>query len=164
MFRLITATVLGFTLLTAPVFAADAADATTVPSLTINAATVAAVANAEPAANADFNTSVVARIKRPSALPALYVGSIALQGYDAYSTLSVLKAGGREANPLMQQMVKNPTAFVAMKASVAAVSILAAEKMWKSGNRLGAVGVMVASNVAMSLVAANNAKVMSSLK
>lgn len=45
-----------------------------------------------------------------------------------------------EANPVMKTVTKSPIAFVALKATVAATSIMAAEKMWKSGNRTGAVG------------------------
>lgn len=53
---------------------------------------------------------------------------------------------------------------VALKATVAATSVMAAEKMWKNGNRLGAIGVMVASNVAMGFVAANNARVLARVR
>ena len=35
-------------------------------------------------------------VRRPLLLPALYAGSAILQGYDAYSTMSALKAGGIE--------------------------------------------------------------------
>jgi hypothetical protein len=124
----------------------------------------ATAAPASTAASPDFATGSSFRRGRPSMLPALYAASAALQGYDAYSTLTALKNGGVEANPLMKNVVKSPAAFVALKASVTATSIVAAEKMWKSGNRIGAVGVMVASNVMMGMVAAHNSKVLSTLK
>ncbi len=163
--RIVTAFALGFSLMTAPVFAADGNDATPF-GLTIRPETVAAAAAAPsaPAAEADLSSSVFGRIRRPSALPSLYMASAALQGYDAYSTLRALQGGAVEANPLMQHVVKSPAAFIGVKASVTVLSIVAAEKMWKRGNRMGAIGVMVASNVAMGFVAANNARVLSSLR
>lgn len=162
--RLLFATILGAALAT-PAYAADAADAQ-VPALTVTPAMVASAATTSvaPAASPEFSTGSTFRHGRPTMLPALYAASAALQGYDAYSTLTALKNGGVEANPLMKNVVKNPAAFVALKASVTVTSIMAAEKMWKSGNRVAAVGVMVASNVMMGMVAAHNSKVLSTLK
>lgn len=159
--RLVIATVLGATLAT-PAFAADASDQ---PSLNISGAAVAAAANsAAPAASPDLATRSTFNYRRPSMLPALYATSAALQGYDTFSTLNALKSGAREANPLMKNVVKSPTAFVAMKAGVTAGSIMAAEQLWKNHHRMGAIGMMVASNVMMGLVAAHNSHVLSQLK
>ncbi len=97
---------------------------------------------------------------RPLALPALYATTAVLQGYDAYSTLSVLKQGGVEANPVMKGITKSPMAFIGLKAGMTTLSIISAERMWKRGNRMGAVATMVASNVFMAYVAANNARVL----
>ena len=112
-----------------------------------------------------------------SALEAL----IADQGVDGfYYGVDMRKAccGVRKVEPLKRALAgasawvtglradqsanRAATAFVALKATVAATSIMAAEKMWKHGNRIGAIGVMVASNVAMGFVAANNARVLAS--
>jgi hypothetical protein len=152
-----TAAALGFTLMTAPVFAAE-------PTPIADAATTAVAALEVPASQADFRTRVEDRLHRPGALPAMYAASVALQGYDAYSTLTALKAGGVEANPMMKTLTKSPAAFIAIKAGTAALSIMAAENMWKSGHKAAAIGVMVASNIAMSVVAANNARVLSQMK
>ena len=158
--RLVIATVLGATLAT-PAFAADANDQ---PSLNISGAAVAAAANsAAPAASPEFATHSTFTYRRPSMLPALYATSAALQGA-TFSTLNALKSGAREANPLMKSVVKSPTAFVAMKAGVAAGSIMAAEQLWKNHHRMGAIGMMVASNVMMGIVAAHNSHVLSQLK
>jgi hypothetical protein len=46
---------------------------------------------------------------------------------------------------------------------VTAASILAAEQLWKGNHRAGAIGLMIASNVMMGMVAAHNARVLSSL-
>jgi len=159
--RLLVATLLGATLCT-PAFAADAND-TQPAALVIAPATIAAVA-ASPAANIDVATRSDWKYGRPSMLPALYATSAALQGYDAYSTLSALKNGGREANPLMKGITKSPAAFVAMKAGVTMASIMAAESLWKNHHRFGAIGLMVASNLMMGVVAKHNAQVLSSLK
>ena len=155
--NLFTAAALGFTLMTAPVFAAE-------PTPIADAATTAVAALEVPASQADFRTRVEGRLHRPGALPAMYAASVALQGYDAYSTLTALKAGGVEANPMMKTLTKSPAAFIAIKAGTAALSIMAAENMWKSGHKAAAIGVMVASNIAMSVVAANNARVLSQMK
>ena len=161
--RLLIATILGAALST-PVFAADADDAPT-PVLIVSPATIAAAANsAAPAANTDLATRSTFKYGRPPVLPALYATSAALQGYDAFSTLSALRNGAHEANPLMKSVVKSPAAFVAMKAGVTAASIMAAEQLWKNHHRMGAVGMMVATNVFMGMVAAHNSHVLSQLK
>ena len=159
--RLLIATLLGAALST-PAFAADAAD-TQPAALVIAPATVAAAASST-AANADLATRSNWKYGRPSMLPALYATSAALQGYDAYSTLTALKSGGREANPLMKGITKSPAAFVAMKAGVTMASIMASEQLWKNNHRMGAIGLMVASNLMMGVVAKHNAQVLSNLK
>jgi hypothetical protein len=65
---------------------------------------------------------------------------------------------------MMKGMVKSPAAFVAMKAGVTAASIMSAEQLWKGNHRMGAVGMMVATNVMMGMVAAHNSHVLSQLK
>lgn len=160
--RLLVTTLLGASLCT-PAFAADAADSQ-VPALTVAPATIAAAA-AAPSNSAELAPRTMPfKYGRPSLLPALYATSAALQGFDAYSTLSALKNGGREANPLMSGVVKNPAAFVAMKAGVTTASIMAAERLWKSNHRMGAIGLMIASNAMMGIVAAHNSRVLSDLR
>jgi hypothetical protein len=101
---------------------------------------------------------------RPSVLPALYIGSAALQAFDVYSTLTALKAGASEGNPVMKSATANPIAFIGIKATVTVASIMAAERMWRGHNRIGAIAVMAASNGLMALVAAHNASVMTTLR
>lgn len=159
--RTFAASILAILVVAAPALAAD----TDVKATALDVTAVTAAPTPETQVPApDFSSSVEARFRRPAALPSLYIASASLQGYDAYSTLTALKRGGIEANPLMKNVVRHPAAFVALKATVAATSIMAAERMWKNGNRLGAVGVMVASNVAMGIVAANNARVLATMK
>lgn len=164
--RLLVASILGVALAT-PAFAADAADTPARPLAT--GAAVAAAASNSRAANvaaerADLAYQPSYNFRRPSLLPALYATSAALQGYDTYSTMTALKRGGREANPVMKAIVQNPVAFVAVKASVTTASVMAAEQLWKNNHRMGAIGLMIASNIMMGTVAAHNARVLTSLK
>lgn len=111
----------------------------------------------------EYSVTVEAKAPRPTILPALYVSQMSLQAYDAYSTLTVLRHGGSEANPLMKAATNAPVAFVALKAGTAAMTIIAAEQLWKRGNKAAAIGVMVASNVTMAVVARHNYGVVSQL-
>lgn len=124
-------------------------------------ATVPAVAADDAAAPAAAPTVVSARltraVSRPAMLPALYASYTALQAYDVYSTKQALTRGAVEANPLMQGVVGNTGAMIAVKAAVAAGTIVAAERLWKT-NKAAAIAVMVASNGVAAMVAARNAR------
>ena len=161
--RFVIATLLGLAI-TTPTFAADAD--TTTPLANASTTAIAAISNTVNAADADSDANSYRRFSygRPSLLPAMYMASAALQGYDAFSTMKALKNGGREANPFMQALVQHPAAFIAMKVGVTSASIMAAEQLWKGNHRLGAIGLMVASNAMMGAVAAHNSRVLSSLK
>ena len=161
--RLLVASLMGVLLTASTTFAADQKG-----GLAISPAVTAAVAALAPrldvvAANAQISPRSF-RYGRPTLLPALYGTSAFLQGYDAYSTLTVLQHGGVEANPVMKGITKNPAAFIGLKASVTMMSIIAAERMWKRNNRFGAVMTMVVSNSLMAMVAANNARVLSQVR
>jgi hypothetical protein len=101
---------------------------------------------------------------RPTLLPVLYASYAGLQAYDIYSTRQALARGAREVNPLMQGAVQNNTTMIALKASVTAGTILAAERMWKKNNKVGAIAVLVASNSVAAIVAARNARTLGSLR
>jgi hypothetical protein len=142
--------------LAAPAAAADSFD-------TAAASPAIAAASSTPALSAvapSDATPFFMRRPRPRVLPAMYLTAITLQGYDAYSTLTALRGRGVEANPLMKSVVSNPNAFIATKAAVAGLSILAAERMWRGHHRTAAVLTMVASNVMMGVVANHNAQVL----
>jgi Domain of unknown function (DUF5658) len=104
------------------------------------------------------------RVKRPLALPALYAAQAALQALDAHSTYAAINRGGVEANPLMKGVVGNKGAMMAVKAGVAASTIWVAERMWKKGNRAGAIATMLVVNGITAAVVANNYKVASTLR
>jgi len=101
---------------------------------------------------------------RPLLLPVLYASQIALQALDAHSTFSALDRGGVEANPLMKQVAGNRGAMLAVKAGAAAGTIWAAERLWRRGNRAGAIALMVVANGVTSAVVAHNYKVASALR
>jgi len=103
-------------------------------------------------------------LSRPAALTGLYASYAALQAYDVYSTRQALSRGGREANPLMQDVVGNTGMFIALKAAVAAGTIVAAERLWKSDKKVTAIAVLVASNGVAAIVAARNARTLRQLR
>jgi hypothetical protein len=123
---------------------------------TVSAAVRPAAAEAEAQGPSFVRASLSPRQNRPSLLPALYVAQAALQAMDAHSTYSAIGRGAHEANPLMKGVVGNKGAMMAMKAGVAASTIWIAEKMWKRGNRLGAIVTMVAANSVTGIVVARN--------
>jgi hypothetical protein len=155
--RTLVGSLVGLLLLSSSVFAAD--DETTATVTPAMAAAAATLARPDLTANLNVAPRIAVR-RRPLALPSLYAGSVFLQSYDAYSTLSALSNGGTEANPLMKGITKSPVAFIGLKAGVTMMSIMAAERMWKDNNRVRAVLTMVATNGFMAAVAAHNTAVL----
>jgi hypothetical protein len=72
---------------------------------------------------------------RPAPLMALYAASIALHGFDAYSTIAARGMGGVELNPVMKQFAQNPAALVGVKVLMATATIASAEQLWRRGQR-----------------------------
>ena len=99
---------------------------------------------------------------RPTVLAPMYVSLAGLQIYDGYSTTRGVQLGAKESNTLISAFADKPAAFWTMKAASTAVSIYAAECLWRNHRRVAAVAVMVASNVTMGVVAAHNASVLQS--
>ena len=98
--------------------------------------------------------------ERGSLLPAMYLGLATLNAYDAYSTNRALKSGAIEANPVMRGVAGNPAALWAVKGGVTALSIYAAERLWRENHRVAAIAVMAVTNGMMATVAAQNARVL----
>jgi hypothetical protein len=92
---------------------------------------------------------------RPTPLVQLYVSLAALQVLDVASTRMALRAGGIEANPIVQSFAGAPLAFVAVKGGAAAAMIYASERLWKK-NRKAAVLTMIGLNAAYGAVVAHN--------
>ena len=97
-------------------------------------------------------------------LISLAAASASLQAYDAYSTLSAVRLGAVEANPVMQAVTRRPVVLVAVKAGVAASSILASTHLWKQHHRKTAVALLAITNGMMTAVAIHNASVLHSMR
>jgi hypothetical protein len=95
------------------------------------------------------------RTHRPASLPALYVSFAVLQGLDAHSTLTAVRAGRSEANPALKGVVSQPAAFVGVKLAAAAGTVYLTERLWKT-HRAAAVVLMVALNATYGAIVANN--------
>ena len=108
-------------------------------------------------------TAAMARIRRPKLLPALYAVTVLTQVLDAHSTMSALSRGAREMNPVMQGAASSGTTLLAVKMGTAVGTVFIAEKLWRR-NRVAAVALMVAVNVATAGVAAHNYSVSSRLQ
>ena len=93
---------------------------------------------------------------RPALLIPMYLANAALHGLDAYSTSEALKAGHREANPLLRNA--NLATMIGVKAAATITSVFVAEKLWRR-NRTAAVAVMVGVNVGLAAVVANNYRI-----
>jgi hypothetical protein len=80
-----------------------------------------------------------------------------------HSTLTALNNGAREANPMLGGITQNRAAFMAVKAGIAATSIMAARQMAKH-NKLAAIATMVGLNSAYAFVVSHNYAVARSLR
>jgi len=96
---------------------------------------------------------------RPAPLPALYIGQCVLQAMDVHSTFHAVSLGAHEANPMMKGITGNKGAMVAVKAAVAASTILMSEHLWKRGNRKAAIVSMIIVNSVTAMVVAHNYRV-----
>ena len=76
-----------------------------------------------------------------------------LQTMDIVSTKRAMAAGAHEANPLAKG--GNLATTIGIKAATGAVTLFAAERLWKK-SRTGAVIVMVAANGLSAAVVAHN--------
>lgn len=101
---------------------------------------------------------------RPGILPALYASSALLQALDVKLTLKALSLGAVELNPAMRAVVKRPAAFMAVKAAAASVTILAAERLWRTGRRKTAVVLMAVTTGVMAVVGLRNASVVRAMR
>jgi uncharacterized protein DUF5658 len=104
------------------------------------------------------------RPSRPAPLPALYVGQCVLQAMDVHSTFEAVSLGAHEANPVMKGIAGNKGAMVAVKAAVAASTILMSEHLWKRGNRKAAIVSMIVVNSVTAMVVAHNYRVSGGLQ
>lgn len=103
------------------------------------------------------------RTSQRTSLTALSVMSAALQGLDAYTTLSAVGRGAREANPVVRGAVGNPAVFMALKSSMTAATIYAAQRMWPR-NKGAAIAMLAITNGVMGGVVAHNMSVLRQMR
>lgn len=135
--------------LSATLFTSAPADAPVVPVVPASGAVPAAAA--VPGEYRDVRTSSALS----ASLVGLYASTVALQMLDVRSTYAVIERGGAEGNPIMAGIVSSKGAFVAMKAGLAASTILAARQIAKH-NKVAAIITLVAVNSVYASVVAHN--------
>ncbi|HEX7139204.1 MAG TPA: DUF5658 family protein [Vicinamibacterales bacterium] len=92
---------------------------------------------------------------RPGALIPLYASFVTLQVLDLHSTAYALDRGAAEANPAIKGFVDNTVAMSALKAAGTAGVIFISERL-RTKNKAAALGLMIASNAAMTWVVQHN--------
>jgi hypothetical protein len=93
--------------------------------------------------------------RRPAALVPLYLSFAALQALDVQSTLSAVRNGGREANPVMAGLVDKPATLVAVKAATGAGIVYFVERL-RTRNRTAALMMMAAFDSVYATIVARN--------
>lgn len=111
------------------------------------------------APRASVRTGVPERDVRPPALLPLYATLGVLQALDVHSTSRGLASGGREANPVMESVVRNRVAFIGVKAATTAGVVWASERLWRKQNRKAAVVLTALTNIGLAAVVAHNYRV-----
>lgn len=96
-------------------------------------------------------------------LTALSIASAALQGLDAYTTMSALNKGAVEANPMMRGVAGKPAMLVAVKSSMTVATIFAARSLWPR-HKAAAVAVLAVSNGMLATVVAHNMSVIKQMR
>jgi len=135
--------------------AASSAAAAVTPSFTADQGIVVPAVN-DPLFRQRPAPAGVSAARRPAALMPMYVSTAALQGMDFMTTRKAIASGqGTEANPVMQSVVGNSAAFLAVKAGTVAGTIWMTEKLWRR-NRVAAIALMAGVNGAMAAVVSHN--------
>lgn len=96
-------------------------------------------------------------------LASLLVSTAVVQALDVHSTFRALDRGAVEANPVMAPLAGNKGAFIATKAAVAAVTVLAAQRLGKR-NKVAAIATLVAVNSVYAYVIDHNYRVARGLR
>jgi hypothetical protein len=97
------------------------------------------------------------------ALFPLYASVAALQILDVHSTLTAMHFGAHEGNPLMSGVTSTTPGFLAVKAGIAAATIMAAKSIAKR-NKVAAIVTLIGINSAYGFVVSHNYKLAQSLQ
>ncbi len=95
---------------------------------------------------------------KPRGLLPLFVTYGVLQALDVHSTLTAVNRGANEQNAVMAPFVNRPAAFIAFKAGVSAVTLIAADRLAKH-NRFASYALMIGLNSAYAVIVAHNYRV-----
>lgn len=128
----------------------------------VTASLASAQDEAPPAVSLHIQLLAPPRPARPSILMSLYLGDVALQTFDGYSTIAGIRQGDVEINPLVGPLADRPMAFWTAKALSTATSIVLTERLWRGGHRKGAVVLMIITDGMMAAVVARNATILRS--
>jgi len=85
----------------------------------------------------------------------LYASFAALQALDAHSTTSAIHRGGVEQNPMLRSIADKPAALYAVKAGLAASTIVLADRM-RNRSRVGAIVLMAGLNSLYATIVVHN--------
>jgi hypothetical protein len=93
----------------------------------------------------------------------LYASVAALQALDVHSTLSAFRNGAHEGNPVMSAVTSTTPGFMAVKAGIAAGTILAVRNLAKH-NKVAAIAALIGINAGYGFVVSHNYKLAQSLQ
>ena len=79
-------------------------------------------------------------------------------------TVAVLPAAADDTGIVVTGTPLAPVPARVGQAEVTVATIVAAERMWKNNNKMGAIAVLIASNSVAALVAARNARTLGQLR
>jgi hypothetical protein len=118
------------------------------PLLTPPAAPMASMAFAQA-------TGGQQRSAERNAVLGLYGAFVALQVMDLHSSLLAMNEGGREGNPVIRSVARNPVALSAAKLAGTVATLYLAEQIWKRKPAV-AIATMVGVNSAYVVVVVHN--------
>jgi hypothetical protein len=104
------------------------------------------------------------RDPRRAVLSSLHAVTGLVQTWDGVLTMRVMKAGGKETNPLMKPVVGNRGAMMGVKIAAAVATVIGTETLWHDHHRVAAIVASVVTNSAMAMVARHNSRVLAQLE
>jgi Domain of unknown function (DUF5658) len=137
--------------------------ATVLGLVVLSSVPIKAAAGGDSPAPSTLTTSSEIAKPRPQIVPSLYASLAALQAFDGYSTIRAIRAGAREANPIVGNAAGQPIAMWTLKAASTAATIYYAERLWRNHHRGQAVTLLAVTNAIMGAVAAHNASILSTV-
>jgi len=149
--RVLTLTVVTLALIPAMVSAQDLATSLSPVASHLDLSGLPATATAETALPP---APAATRSSRGVLIP-LYASFAALQALDAHSTSRGIHRGAVEQNPMLLSIADNPAALFAVKAGVAASTIVIADKV-RNRSRVGAIVLMAGLNSLYATIVVHN--------